>query len=165
VMRATPRVAELEQIYRDTFPRFVAVATAITRNDAAGADAVHDAFVSCVRGLAGFRGEGTLEAWVWKAVINAARRSRRDAERRGREDVFDSPAAGNGRGDDLSSVRLALALLPERQRLVLFLRYYADLDYRAIAEALDIAEGTVGSTLNQAHAALRSCLAQEVPND
>ena len=161
-MRAKPRVAELERIYRDSFPQFVTVATAITRNEAAGADAVHDAFVSCVRGIAGFRGEGTLEAWVWKAVINAARRSRRDTERGRREDMVDSPAAGNGHSDDLSPVRLALALLPERQRLVLFLRYYADLDYGAIAEALDVAVGTVGSTLNQAHAALRSSLGQEV---
>lgn len=161
-MRADPQLAQLERIYRDAFPRFVTVATAITRSEAAGADAVHDAFVSCVRGLSGFRREGTLEAWVWKSVINAARRSRRDEQRYGLEDGSDSAAAGNGHGDDLSSVRLALALLPERQRLVLFLRYYADLDYRAIAEALDVAVGTVGSTLNQAHAALRSSLGQEV---
>jgi DNA-directed RNA polymerase specialized sigma24 family protein len=30
------------------------------------------------------------------------------------------------------------AALPERQRLVLFLRYYDDLDYRSIADALDL---------------------------
>ena len=35
-------------------------------------------------------------------------------------------------GDD-EEVRGLMARLPERQRLVLFLRYYADLDYRAIA--------------------------------
>jgi RNA polymerase sigma factor (sigma-70 family) len=46
-------------------------------------------------------------------------------------------------------------LLPERQRLVLFLRYYADLGYSAIAEALGISPGTVASTLNAAHESLR----------
>ena len=51
-----------------------------------------------------------------------------------------------------------IADLPERQRLVLFLRYYADLDYRQIADALGIRRGTVGATLNQAHAALRPML-------
>jgi DNA-directed RNA polymerase specialized sigma24 family protein len=40
----------------------------------------------------------------------------------------------------------------------LFLRYYADLDYASIAAALDIAEGTVGATLNAAHVALRRSL-------
>jgi len=52
--------------------------------------------------------------------------------------------------------------LPERQRLVLFLRYYADLDYAEIARALGIRRGTVSATLNQAHASLRPMLAEEV---
>ena len=37
---------------------------------------------------------------------------------------------------------------------MLFLRYYADLDYHSIADALGIAAGTVGAALNAAHAAL-----------
>jgi len=48
-----------------------------------------------------------------------------------------------------------VAALPERQRLMVFLRYYADLDYRAIATALGVKTGTVSATLNAAHAALR----------
>jgi RNA polymerase sigma factor (sigma-70 family) len=59
-------------------------------------------------------------------------------------------------------VRFLLASLPERQRLVLFLRYYADLDYRSIAEAVGIESGTVAATLNQARATLRRMLT-EVP--
>jgi RNA polymerase sigma factor (sigma-70 family) len=57
---------------------------------------------------------------------------------------------------------VALALLPERQRLALFLRYYADLDYRTIAETLDVAIGTVGVTLSTAQARLRELL-EETP--
>jgi len=38
------------------------------------------------------------------------------------------------------------------------LRYYADLDYRGIAEVLEIEVGTVSATLSQAHAALRARL-------
>ena len=44
---------------------------------------------------------------------------------------------------------------------VLFLRYYADLDYEAIADALEIRPGTVGATLNAAHKRLAQEL-QEV---
>ena len=55
-------------------------------------------------------------------------------------------------------MRSLVASLPERQRLALFLRYYADLDYGSIAAALGIASGTVGATLNAAHAALRNSL-------
>jgi DNA-directed RNA polymerase specialized sigma24 family protein len=53
--------------------------------------------------------------------------------------------------------------LPDRQRFILFLRYYADLDYGAIATALDLSPGTVGATLHAAHATLRERL-QEVPS-
>ena len=55
-------------------------------------------------------------------------------------------------------MRAALALLPERQRLILFLHYYADLDYQTIAEAIDVSTGTVGATLHTARASLRRML-------
>jgi RNA polymerase sigma factor (sigma-70 family) len=51
--------------------------------------------------------------------------------------------------------------LPERQRLAVFLRYWADLDYRAIAEVLEVELGTVSATLSAAHQSLRRSV-QEV---
>ena len=42
--------------------------------------------------------------------------------------------------------------LSERQRLVVFLRYYADLDERTIGEILGVKRGTVSAT--RLHAAL-----------
>jgi RNA polymerase sigma factor (sigma-70 family) len=63
-------------------------------------------------------------------------------------------AAANGQADE-SSVRAWVAALPERQRLAVYLRYYADLDYRSIARALDVEVGTVSATLSSAHEALR----------
>ena len=53
-----------------------------------------------------------------------------------------------------AELRAALARLPERQRTSRLPRYYADLDYAAIGEALGIADGTVAATLNAAHTAL-----------
>jgi RNA polymerase sigma factor (sigma-70 family) len=55
-----------------------------------------------------------------------------------------------------------VASLPERQRLTVYLRYYADLDYRAIADVLDVEVGTVSATLSAAHRSLRRNL-EEVP--
>lgn len=48
-----------------------------------------------------------------------------------------------------------LATLPERQRAVLVLRYYADLSDREIADTLDCREGTVRSLAARAFATLR----------
>ena len=70
--------------------------------------------------------------------------------------------SGNGQGEGSSALSLAVSMLPERQRLALFLRYYADLDYKTIAEALGIKPGTVAASLNAAHATLKRALA-EVP--
>lgn len=70
-------------------------------------------------------------------------------------------AAENGSGQDESGLRARVAALPERQRLAVFLRYYADLDYASIAEALDVEVGTVSATLSQAHRNLRADLVKE----
>ena len=49
--------------------------------------------------------------------------------------------------------------LPERQRVAVFLRYWADLDYRAIAEVLEVEVGTVSATLSSAQL-IRACVVQ-----
>ena len=71
-------------------------------------------------------------------------------------------AAHDVADEQRDAVRAAVAALPERQRLALFLRYYADLDYAAIAAALGVRRGTVSATLNHAHEALRAALGEEV---
>lgn len=62
---------------------------------------------------------------------------------------------------DGTELRARVAALPERQRLAVFLRYYADLDYAGIAAALEVDVGTVSATLNQAHRNLRARLVTE----
>ena len=64
---------------------------------------------------------------------------------------------------DFPSVQLWVRALPERQRAVVFLRYWADLDYQSIADALEIEVGTVSATLSAAHSSLRRLLQEEVP--
>ena len=59
-------------------------------------------------------------------------------------------ASTNGEPCDDLDLRSWVAALPERQRTALFLRYYADLDYRAIADLLGVEMGTVSATLSSA---------------
>jgi RNA polymerase sigma factor (sigma-70 family) len=145
----TATVAELESLYRARYPAFARVAAAVAGDDARGADAVHDAFASAMERLGSYRGEAPLEAWVWQIVIRAAGAARR----RGVAPLVapDEPAAG----EDEPGIRALVAALPERQRLAVFLRYFADLDYRSIADALGVEVGTVSATLSAAHATLR----------
>jgi len=154
-------LAALSDIYERRYARFLRVAEAIVGDADVARDVVQDAFVRLIRSRRRFRGEGSLDGWVWSTVVNTARNLRRDASKHRADEPLIEPAATNGHVVD-AGVRALLATLPERQRLVLFLRYYADLDYRTIAEALEIQPGTVGATLNQAHSAMKRLL-KEVP--
>jgi RNA polymerase sigma factor (sigma-70 family) len=155
-MMSVVQLAELESLYRREYRRFLRVAVAILRDEARAVDAVQEAFASAIRRRRQFRGEGALEAWVWRMVVNAALKERgRPRETALTEFEVAAPV------EEPTPVVEAIARLPERQRLTLFLRYYADLDYDSIAAALQVSTGTVGATLNAAHASLRRLL-QEV---
>jgi RNA polymerase sigma-70 factor (ECF subfamily) len=143
---------ELEDFYRANLAELRRVATAIAGDRELGCDAVQEAFARAVRKRRSFRGTGSLEAWVWRIVVNAARDARR------KERVVPVEASVNGHRPTIP-----LDLLTERQREIVFLHYYADLDYAAIAEALEISPGTVGATLNAARRTLRAAL-EEVPS-
>ena len=153
---ADGRLAAIEVLYRTRFRHFLRVAIAITGSHEVALDAVQDAFGDAIRSRASFRGEGSLDAWVWRLVVNASRDARKSVTQPPMHDPGHI-TPGNGRVES-AALRTAIAALPERQRLVLFLRYYADLDYRAIGDALGIATGTVSATLSQAHSALRRTL-------
>ena len=152
-------LADIEALYRERFPDFVAVAASIVGEREAAREAVQDAFAGIVRSRGDFRGEAPLEAWVWRAVVNAARKQRRKHARDAR--LRPSTMTSNGAGPDSESrseLATLVAALPERQRLVLFLRYYADLDYRRIAQILGVETGTVSATLHAARTSLRRAL-------
>jgi RNA polymerase sigma factor (sigma-70 family) len=158
---ADERLSEIELLYRNRFQHFLRVAIAITRDYDDALEAVQEGFGDAIRSRQRYRGEAPLEAWVWRAVVNASRDAARD-RRTDRLVLATDAGQTNGQATGTSpELRAALAALPERQRLMLFLRHYADLDYQSIAAALGVAGGTVSATLSQAHARLRQVL-QEV---
>jgi RNA polymerase sigma-70 factor (ECF subfamily) len=137
--------AALARVYEERYVDFVRVATAVTGKEAVGVDAVQEAFARALANLGAYRGEAPLAGWVWRIVVNAAL----DARGRIGEGSEGPPAAesvSNGHSADEIGVRQWVSLLPERQRLAVFLRYYADLDYASIASALEIEVGTVSAT-------------------
>jgi len=151
----------IEASYRARAGEFVRVATAIVGNREGGRDAVQEALARALARRSTFRGSGPVEAWLWRAVVNAARNVR-DRSPRVAEDSHADAAADDVVDERRDAVRAAVAALPERQRLALFLRYYADLDYAGIAAVLGVRRGTVSATLNHAHATLRAALDEEV---
>jgi RNA polymerase sigma-70 factor (ECF subfamily) len=150
--------AEIESIYRARLADFRRVATAIVGDSERGSDAVQEAFGSALRKRKSFRGEGSLEAWLWRLVVNQAR----DELRASRRGLVAAPAPNGSAPSEDARLAAAIAALPERQRLAVFLRYYADLDYASIAAALGVKGGTVAAALHAAHNTLRKTLQEAV---
>jgi len=152
---AAVSVNKLEQLYRSGFHRYLRVAEAIAGNPESGLDAVQEGFARALRHRLDFRGEAQVSTWVWTCVVNAAKTARPQRESPIDEEALEAATEESRPSSVLQSL---IVSLPERQRLALFLRYYADLDYRSIAEVLEIEIGTVGAMLNKAHTNLRQQL-------
>jgi RNA polymerase sigma-70 factor (sigma-E family) len=111
------------------------------------------------------------EAYARTVLINAARDRARRTRRRVSEVLLDSgdtSGAASALTDDPSdavavrdSVLGALAVLPQRQREVIVLRFYADLSVADTAAAIGAAEGTVLSYTSRALSRLRELLADQ----
>src|SRR6476646_7130074 len=80
-------IDELELLYREHLVEFRRVATAIAGDVDLGHDAVQEAFARAVRSRRTFRGRGTLEAWVWRIVVNSARDARRRSKTPPTDDI------------------------------------------------------------------------------
>jgi RNA polymerase sigma-70 factor (ECF subfamily) len=148
--------AVIARLYEQRFRAFVGGAYAVVGEPEAARDVVQEAFARALRDRRRFRGDGPLEAWLWRIVVNVAR----DVARRSRfaDLSVDELAEIATLGTDTAGgrdLRTALRELPERQRLAVFLHYYADLPYDEVARLLDIAPGTVAASLNAARKTLR----------
>jgi RNA polymerase sigma factor (sigma-70 family) len=99
-------------------------------------------------------------AWVVRTALNAGvsrwRRRRREVPVPDLSVVADRPAGEAAGGGVDPRIMSALSRLPLRQRQVIALRLFLDLDTERTARALGIAPGTVQAHLGRAMASLRS---------
>ena len=154
-----PTLDALEAIYRSRAADFYRFAVARTGDPEVARDAVQEGFARAIRSRRTFRGSGSLEAWVCRCVLNAAIDATPPSVG---GDAVGEPEVGEVDPEVDHVVRTALRALPERQRDAVFLRFYLDLDYAAIAYALGVQVGTVSATLHAAHKHLSRALTEEV---
>lgn len=129
-------------------------------------EAVQETFLAVALAIGGYRGEGTVRAWL----MSIARRTcARRLETRSRRDgrlalVHDAPAPAvqpdeaaiaDARG---RMVRAALEQLRPSEREVLVLRYEAGLGFREVAQACGIDEATARKRASRALDRLRKLL-------
>jgi RNA polymerase sigma-70 factor (sigma-E family) len=153
-------------LFRAHHLELVRLAVLMTGDLATAEDVVQDAFEHLHRRWPRLREPGSGLAYARASVVNgcrmAHRRSavaRRYAPRLAGPDVMGLDAAAAMA--DESEMMIALRALPRRQREVLVLRYYADLDVAEIAATLRIGASAVRSTMSRGLAALARVLEGE----
>jgi RNA polymerase sigma factor (sigma-70 family) len=149
---------QIERVYRERYIGFRNALATVTGTREAARDAVQEGFARALRERATFRREGPLEAWIFRIALRTALESRAHGREVALEEVAD-PALPEPEYDP--ALAAALRALSPRRRLVVFLRYFADLSYEEIAFVCGISEGTVAAALSQARAALHELLEAE----
>ncbi|ETW97151.1 MAG: hypothetical protein ETSY2_45110 [Candidatus Entotheonella gemina] len=135
-----------------------------TGNQQDGEDIAQDVFVAIYNALPRYRGRGSICYWVSKIVKNQCRQhwrqclKRQDiAEQHDREihnmmmpeppgtpeEIYDETRRNAQQIEEREHVRHCLTCLDEQDRILLLMRYYDNLSYRAIAKLLWMSEVTV----------------------
>jgi RNA polymerase sigma-70 factor, ECF subfamily len=150
---------EIEQLYRERYLLYRNALATVTGSYDSARDAVQHAFAQAIAERTRFRGDGTLEAWVWKIALRQALGLRVEFSHAELNGTFDPMLPEPERDSDLAE---AVRELSPRRRLIVFLHYFADLSYAEIADVLGIEEGTVGAALAHARRALERALVKGV---
>ena len=143
-----------------------------TKEDAE--DATTEIFVKVKQKLGTYDSSRPFTAWLYKVASNHCwdtlrrRRIRQDLETGDLENLpLEHPDPNQLQQLQIDhtskEVRAALSRLPDRARMALVLRYYADMSYDEIADTLGVRRPFVGVLLLRARHQLRDVLAQTMP--
>jgi RNA polymerase sigma-70 factor (ECF subfamily) len=155
------REAAFDRLFRAHWTKVVALGYRLTRDPEDATDIAQETFVLVHRGLAGYRGEGPVAAWLMKIALHVGLKER---ARRRRLPTVDTRALdalpARTAPDTVPDERLgeAMAALSDDQRAVLSLFAVEGLKHAEIAEALGVPEGTVWSRLHHARRRLQELL-------
>ncbi len=147
----------LVERYASYIYTIIARAFALEGEDAR--EVFQESWVSVFEGLPGYRHEGTFRAWLRQVVRNccaAHLRKRRPTE------ALDEGSADRGQEEMLDRIERAYVLTQALRELdqpcqeIMELFFFQAKSYKAIAAALAIPEGTVGSRLARCLTKLRA---------
>ena len=172
------------EIVRSWSPAMLRVARAHVHSHATAEEVVQETWLGVLRGLDGFAGRAQLRTWVFRILVNTARRRGRREARMNEELAAPTVDPARFRGDDdpewprhwrddaapvetLPEPALlarefrdvltgALGELPERQRAVVELRDVHGLDAQEVCQLLDLTPANQRVLLHRGRARLRA---------
>jgi len=137
----------------------------IVGNECDAWDLAQESFLKAWRSIHRFRGRSSFYTWLYRITTNVTIDSLRRKCRRSEVELDDtiptflpSPGDNYERAEIRDQVYAALAQLGPEHRAVIVLKEIEDLQYREIAEILNVSIGTVMSRLFYARKKLQSIL-------
>jgi len=123
-------------------------------------DVTQQVFLKLMTSIRQYRGDAEFSTWLYRLVVNACIDAARS--RKFEYAISDSPRieafAAQGsqeenyvRAQMATSVRAAVSALPPKFRIAVLLRYFDELSYEQMAQALHCSMGTVASRLSRGH--------------
>jgi len=156
-----PSVHELWERHGEAVCRFAAM---VARSDAEAEDIAQESLIRAIRALPRWTPKGGgVEPWLWRIVQNTARDSGRAARRR--QLLFGRMTLMFERGDhswpdieeqiEAWDLIRAIRELPSHYRMLLALRFGADLDYSRVGKAFGLAPIAARTATRRALSALK----------
>ena len=151
--RATTDEDAFEELYEHFFPRVYNFIFARLKNSADADDVTSITFMKMNENLERYNpAVAAFSTWLFRIASNAIIDHTRRADKSNETewDEFFDPAA--------PEYFAALDKLNERERRIVELKYFSDMDTRAIAELMSMTEGNVRTTLSRTLAKLKKIL-------
>ncbi len=131
-------------------------------------DLMQDVFIKVHAKLDSFRGEASIKSWIYRITVNTYLNKRRKKAllfmklRDDFDNTLTDARSNTERDAESNSIRehvhKALELLSPKERSAFALRHYNEYSVKEVAQALEVAEGTVKSLLFRAVKKLRKQL-------
>ncbi|WP_366922944.1 RNA polymerase sigma factor [Metallumcola ferriviriculae] len=163
----------VEQLVERLADRLLRTALAIIGDRQLAEEVVQDTFLQVCRRIGSFKGQSSLETWIYRITVNLAKNRIRGGWFRQvmafNAGDFDFAAAPPGeqpesiilRDEEREAVISTLKGFPLKYREVLVLYYLEELNIREISAILQQPEGTVKSKLSRARILLKENLTKK----
>jgi RNA polymerase sigma-70 factor (ECF subfamily) len=113
-------------------------------------DVLQNTFVKVFRNIDGFKGDSKLYSWMYRIATNEAlsflksksQKLKLDNEQLMNKVVEDLRADVYFEGDEIQlKLQMAIATLPEKQKLIFNMKYFQEMKYEEISEILETSVG------------------------
>ncbi|HDL85013.1 MAG TPA: RNA polymerase sigma factor [Candidatus Acetothermia bacterium] len=151
--------ASFQRLYEEFATRIFRYALTLLRDHHLAEEVVQETMITVWSKASTYAGNSRVSTWIFgiarhKAydILNGEKKAGRATESRA---IMDDPAPAIERQE---RVHAAMKGLPPDQREIVFLTFYENLSYKAIANLLEIPEGTVKSRMYHAKKKLAEAL-------